>query len=58
MNKMILKVLSVFLFAILLCSCGSSKKGCGLTSDAEKIEQSVNQETTLVAEVISDDELN
>jgi hypothetical protein len=38
------------LFAIgVLASCGASKKGCGLTSDAAKIEiEKINQE--LIAE--------
>jgi len=36
----------IALFAIgVLTSCGSSKKGCGLTSDAVKVElEKINQE--------------
>jgi len=49
MKKNHLNILLLALVLIVLASCGSSKKGCGLTSDTQKVEQSTT--TTILAEV-------
>lgn len=51
MRKLALNILLITLFLISFTSCKSSKKGCGLTSDAQKIEQTTSSEVTAVAEV-------
>lgn len=51
MKKTTFFIFGITLTTALLVSCGSSKKGCGLTSDAQKIEQtSEMNKTTIVAE--------
>lgn len=50
MKKTVIYIFGILVFSICLTNCGSSKKGCGLTSDANKIEQS----TTVYASVISE----
>ncbi len=45
MKKFTLNILLLALALIVFASCGSSKKGCGLTSDANKIEQSTAANT-------------
>ncbi len=48
--KQVAKKFVGFAFAIvLLISCGVKKGGCGLTSDAEKIEQINTTQTAIVA---------
>jgi predicted small secreted protein len=49
MKKTVLYILAISLISISLTNCKSSKKGCGLTSDAQKIEQSSTVETVLIA---------
>ena len=51
MKKNIFYTLSLLLLIGTLASCKSTKGGCGLTSDAQTIEQTseINQ-TTIVAE--------
>ena len=50
MKKFITSLVTIT-FVLLLCtSCGSSKKGCGLTADASKIETTAS-ENNVVAEV-------
>ncbi|MFD1292447.1 hypothetical protein ACFQ5N_01255 [Lutibacter holmesii] len=39
MKKGILYILAVFLITLTFTSCKAKKGGCGLTSDAQKIEQ-------------------
>ena len=51
MNKSNLNTLLLTLVLILFASCGSSKKGCGLTSDAQKMEQPTATKTVVLAEV-------
>ena len=50
MKKIAIQLLALSL-TIVLFSCNASKKGCGLTSDANKIEQSVAVEKITDAEV-------
>lgn len=51
MKKLTFYIFGVTLMVAMLVSCGSSKKGCGLTSDAQKIEQASDlNQTTIVAE--------
>ncbi len=45
MKKLSINILFVALALIMFTSCVSSKKGCGLTSDAQKIEQSTTENT-------------
>jgi len=50
MKKFIPSLLAIT-FVLLLCiSCGSSKKGCGLTADASKMETTTS-ENIVVSEV-------
>ncbi len=51
MKKLTLNTLLLAFALILFTSCVSSKKGCGLTSDAQKIEQTTTDNTTILAEV-------
>jgi hypothetical protein len=46
MKKNIIYILGIALVAFVLTNCGSSKKGCGLTSDAQKIEQATTVQTS------------
>jgi len=51
MKKLILNTLLIGFTLMLFASCGSSKKGCGLTSDSQKIEQTTTTKATVLAEV-------
>lgn len=51
MKKITLNTLLLAVVLIFLTSCGSSKKGCGLTSDAQKMEQTATTTATTLAEV-------
>jgi len=51
MKKLTLNTLLIAVTLILFTSCVSTKKGCGLTSDAQKIEQSTTTEAIILAEV-------
>ena len=39
MKRIFVQFLGISLLLLVLSACGSSKKGCGLTSDALKIER-------------------
>lgn len=51
MKKIALYTLGFAFTAMLFSSCNASKKGCGLTSDANKIEQSTSTKAIVKAEV-------
>ncbi|MFZ2282933.1 MAG: hypothetical protein WAV86_03575 [Lutibacter sp.] len=51
MKKLALYTLGLAFAAMLFSSCKSSKKGCGLTSDANKTEQSTSTKAIFKAEV-------
>lgn len=48
MKKTVLYILGITFTAITLTSCGTTKKGCGLTSDAQKIEQTTSATNAIV----------
>jgi hypothetical protein len=48
MKKIAIQLIA-FTFTLILISCNASKKGCGLTSDANKIEQPSANENTLIS---------
>lgn len=50
MKKIALYTLGIAFSVLLFSSCNASKKGCGLTSDAQKMETAVNQQSNLVAQ--------
>jgi len=50
MKKTVLYLFGISLIALSLTNCKSSKKGCGLTSDAQKIEQLSSNQTISVSE--------
>lgn len=50
MKKIALYFVGITFTALTLTSCGTAKKGCGLTSDAQKIEQSTIVQPTIVRE--------
>ena len=51
MKKLILNILIITITLLAFTSCRSTRKGCGLTSDAQKIEQTTLTKTTDLAEV-------
>jgi hypothetical protein len=51
MKKIALYTLGIAFSVLLFSSCKSSKKGCGLTSDANKIEQLTSNKAIVKAEV-------
>ena len=51
MKKLILNTFAIAIALILFTSCVSTKKGCGLTSDSQKIEQSTSSKAIILAEV-------
>jgi hypothetical protein len=51
MKKLALVFFGILCISISLSSCKSSKKGCGLTSDAQKIEQTTTLQKPMVSEV-------
>ena len=51
MKKTVLKILVIIIIFVSLGACKSSKKGCGLTSDAQKIEQPTANKAIVKAEV-------
>lgn len=51
MKKLTLNTLLITISIVLFTSCVSTKKGCGLTSDTQKIEQSTTTEAAILAEV-------
>lgn len=48
MKKTIAYIFGISLIAITFTSCKSTKGGCGLTSDAEKIEQNTSATNSIV----------
>lgn len=51
MRKLALYTLGIAFTLMLFSSCNASKRGCGLTSDANKIEQLTSNKTMAKAEV-------
>jgi len=51
MKKIVLFSIAIMFLLLLFSSCKSSKKGCGLTSDANKIEQSTSNKAMAKAVV-------
>jgi uncharacterized protein YcfL len=51
MKRIIVQFIGIALLLLVFSACGSSKKGCGLTSDAVKIEQSTSIQTVTTAKV-------
>lgn len=51
MKKIVLFTLGMAFTAVLFSSCNASKKGCGLTSDAHKMEQTTSNKTIVKAGV-------
>jgi len=51
MKKIILYLFGLTIIIISFTSCKSTKNGCGLTSDANKIEQSTVTQSKVLAEV-------
>ena len=51
MKKIILNIIGLMLIIVSFTACKSTKKGCGLTSDAQKIEQSTATQQPILAEV-------
>jgi len=49
MKKKVLTILGILLVTLSFSSCNSTKKGCGLTSDANKIEQATQVKTVVIA---------
>lgn len=49
MKNYIFNFLKVALFLLLLSSCKSTKKGCGLTSDASQVQQTTTSQNNIVA---------
>lgn len=48
MKKTVLYILGITFTAITLTSCGTTKKGCGLTSDAQQIEQTTSTANSVI----------
>lgn len=51
MKKSALKILLITVFLISFGSCKSTKRGCGLTSDSQKMEQTTAAKALTLAEV-------
>ncbi|MDP2069099.1 MAG: hypothetical protein Q8K04_09040 [Lutibacter sp.] len=51
MKKIALYTLGIAFLAVFFSACNASKKGCGLTSDANKMEQSTSHKAMVKAEV-------
>lgn len=51
MKKITLNILLIFIIIISLTSCRSTKRGCGLTSDAQEMEQTTITKAKVLAEV-------
>ena len=51
MKKTVLKILIISIILISLSACKSSKQGCGLTSDVQKIEQPTANKAIVKVEV-------
>jgi hypothetical protein len=51
MKKIVLYTVGIAFLGVLFSSCNASKKGCGLTSDVNKMEQSTSTKAMVKAEV-------
>ncbi|HSQ45691.1 MAG TPA: hypothetical protein VLM44_02105 [Lutibacter sp.] len=51
MKKIALYTLGIVFSAVLFSSCNASKKGCGLSSDANKMEQITSNKAIVKADV-------
>lgn len=51
MKKIALFTFGITFSVLLFSSCNASKKGCGLTSDVNKMEQSISTKAMVKAEV-------
>jgi len=51
MKKIALFSIGIMFLVLMFSSCKASKKGCGLTSDAHKMEQSTSNKVIFKAEV-------
>ncbi|MHB1147810.1 MAG: hypothetical protein ACYC01_09470 [Lutibacter sp.] len=51
MKKITLYTLGIAISVLLFSACNASKKGCGLTSDANKMEQLTSNKAIVKAEV-------
>lgn len=51
MKKIALYTLGIAFSVLLFSACNASKKGCGLTGDAHKMEQSTSIKANVKAEV-------
>lgn len=51
MKNLGLQILGIAFTIVLFTSCNATKKGCGLTSDATKIEHSISVEKISTAKV-------
>ena len=51
MKKIALFSIGIMFLVLMFSSCKASKKGCGLTSDANKMEQSTTNNAIVMAEV-------
>jgi len=51
MKKIALLTFGITFSVLLFSSCNASKKGCGLTSDVHKMEQSTSYKAIVKAEV-------
>jgi LEA14-like dessication related protein len=49
MKNYILNFLKIAVLLLVLSACKSTKKGCGLTSDATQIQQVTTSQTNIVA---------
>jgi len=51
MKKLVFSILLFTVTLISFTSCKSTKRGCGLTSDAQQMEQPTTTKATVLAEV-------
>ena len=51
MKKLISNIFFIAMSLILFSACKSTKKGCGLTSDIQKIEQPTANDITVLRDV-------
>jgi len=51
MKKLISNIFFIAMFLMLFSACKSTKKGCGLTSDTQKIEQPTVNNIIVLREV-------
>ena len=49
LKKNTLNFIGILSIILVFSACNATKKGCGLTSDIQKIEQTTTLQTTIVA---------